>query len=411
MTSSAVNHYEALLGKRNTSPAEMRNAIYTMDDNDLSSYGLSAYRMNLISLFGSSWSPQRINDAARAAALGKLWFGWEYYQEFLKKLGPGLIKPHLEGDLIERIRDLLAVGRGVLVVSFHQGHMRHIPSDIANAGIDMYIPLASDSWRNYQSAYRANPTAAMWNHFHYVDVEMPRGALTLARVMSRNGCVFSTIDGNTGMDGPRGEERRTLVKMHERRARVKDGLLTMAAKFGTPVLPVIAHTDEGRRVCQFAPVLDPGARLQGEAATKFVAEAAQTLYSMLADDLTTHADEWCGGDLFHQWRVAEPHGAAGLVEVEDAIRRVIHGRAKVIVNHVRATSLGNTDGMTIVDALSMRGYKVPPNARALFDDGTIASSRSVEPAGAGNSNVSAQDVAWLKGMLGRELLTVSDCML
>lgn len=403
--SEARQRYETLLERGATAEA-MHAAIHALADADLASYGLNAYRMNLISLFGDAWSREQLDTTARAAALSKLWLGWEYYQHFLPQQGSAATPSQLEGGLNERVRSLLGLGRGVVVASFHQGHMRHIPSDIANAGVHVHVPLAGDSWRDYHVAQAATPRAAMWNQFHYINVETPGGALALARVLARKGLVFSTIDGNTGMDGPRGTERRVLVQMHGRQARVKDGLLAMAAKFGAPILPVIAHSQGTRRVCTFGAVRDPGGRLDGGDAAAFVADAAQALYGMLADHLVTHAGEWCGGDLFHQWRVPESHGAMDAAEVDTIVQQVLQGQARVDVNSRRATALGEAGDLMVLDALSMRGYKVPARAARFFTDAQACVIRGASTTDGSDIDVSGQDVAWLKTMVGRDLLTL-----
>lgn len=400
MMSGTRARYEALLEQAATRET-MYLAIHAMSDADLASYGLSAYRMNLISLFGAAWSPQRLNATARSAVLSKLWLGWEYYQYFLPRQGATPSPAQLEGGLVERARSLLALGRGLLVASFHQGHMRHIASDLASAGLPMHIPLAGDSWRDYQVAHAGNPDAALWKNFHYINVEVPGGALVIARALGRGGLVYSTVDGNTGMDGPRGIERRSLVRMHGRQAMVKDGLLAMAAKFGTPILPVIAHSEQERRVCRFGAVLDPGGRLSGEAAARFTAEAAQALYGLLADELSEYAGEWCGGDLFHQWRVAEAPGEVDATAVEVIVQQVLNGQAHVVVNPKRATALGQAGEVMLLDALSMRGYKVPVCAARFFAD-DVSDRRQEVAMDAGD-----QEIAWLRAMVGRDLLTLS----
>ncbi|MNU58222.1 hypothetical protein D3C71_473580 [compost metagenome] len=400
--SDARTHYEDLLA-RGATHSMMHAAIHAMTDTDLASYGLNAYRMNLISLFGTLWSPQRVEATARSAVLSKLWLGWEYYQHYLPGQGVLPPPPHLRGGLVERVQSLLALGRGLLVASFHQGHMRHIASDLANAGLHMHLPLATDAWRDYHATQAATPGAAMWQYFHYINVEVPGGALAIARALGRKGLVYSTLDGNTGMDGPRGTERRTQVIMHGRNVMVKDGLLTMAAKFGTPILPVIAHSEGDSRVCRFGTVLDPGGRLSGREAAVFVADAAQSLYGLLADDLSEYAGEWCGGDLFHQWRVPEPHGEMDAGAAEIIVRQVLEGHARVAVNPRRATALGTSGDVMLLDALSMRGYKVPADAAEFFDEDM---SQAVRGDGI-PQEVAARGAAWLRAMVGRDLLVLS----
>ncbi|MGH8081206.1 MAG: hypothetical protein ACREP7_11570 [Lysobacter sp.] len=365
--SSNIEHLNRLLGSDDADCAEVEHAVNALSDDELVSFGLNAYRMNLMSLLGPRWPRERVDRAARAAAISKIWLGWEYHHHYLPRLTSQQAPVHLQEFPLDLIRQQLSLGRGLILVSFHQGHMRHIPSDLAHAGITMCMPLARDSFNDYRSAQLANPDAAMWEHFKYANVEDRGGTLALARTLAKGGCIFATIDGNTGIDGPRGDDRRASVRMLDSNARVKDGLLGLAARFGSPVLPIIAHTVEGRRVCSVAPVLDPGGPLAGEDAANFVAEATQRSYSFLADDLLSHADEWCGGDLFHQWRVPDAPTTHGLDEVEQRMSQDLQAGGRVLVNASRIVELPRDNDIVWTDVMTLRCYKLPGGMAELAD--------------------------------------------
>lgn len=359
---------------------ELLAAVRALSDAELMPFGLRAYRLNLLSLFGETWSRQRIMRTARAAAISKVVGGWEYHHDYL----PGLTEaaaPAALADLpCDLVQEILARGRGLIVASFHLGPMRYLASDLAHAGIPTCVPLARDSHHDYQSARTANSKAALWKSLRIVNAEQPTGAIALAKTLAGGGCVMSTIDGNTGLDGPRGGQRRATVRILGTTARVKTGLFDMAARFGAPILVIIAHTANGRRSCRTAPVIDPGEALRGDAGARFVENAIQNAYAFFGEALRDHADEWCGGDLFHQWRLPVDPPRRDPVDVERSLQRDLAAGARLTVNHRRIVALGDGPETIWSDAVSGRCYKLPVDMAGLAE-------RLTQPGGA--------DLDWL----------------
>lgn len=366
-----IAHLERLLelGEHADKDA-VRGAYAALTDAELTAFGLNAYRMNLLSLFGEDWTRDRIDAAARSAAISKLWLGWEYHHHYLPGLRKAPGTAQLKNVPVDLVKTQLGRGRGLIAATFHQGHFRYIPSDLAHAGVPLCIPLAADSFGNYKTAREANPSAALWHHLDFTNVEDRRGALTLARLIAKGGCVFAAIDGNTGIDGPRGEHRRGSIHVLGTEVRVKDGLVRMAARFGTPILPVFAHTIDGERICHTAPLIDPGEPLHGVDAEVFVESATREIYARFGENLLTHAGEWSGGDLFHQWRVP---GAAVGHAIEDAERELSRrlaadgGRAVLNLHRMVELSRANDNDQVWTDAVTLRGYRFPEEMRALID--------------------------------------------
>lgn len=340
-------------------PERVMEALESATADQLAGFGLNAYRISLVSLFGDAWPSERIERAALDAARSKLWGGWLYHHDYLPSLARIPDAPRIEDAPIDRIRELLALGRGLLVVTFHLGHMRFLASDVAHGGLSITMPLAGDAYRDYSCAQANNPEAAVWAAMRYVNVEENGGALAIARVMARGGIVFSTIDGNTGMDGPRGDERRGIVRIHARRAKVKDGLFRMAARFGSPILPLVAVTVDGRMRCLAGELQDPGCALVGEAADHFVERGLQSAYDLFSSALADHPGDWCGGDLFHQWRVPEAIEPLDSDVADATLMRSFGTSAKAVLNRARMVSMPDKDGLLWTDALSMRCYRFP----------------------------------------------------
>ena len=334
-------------------------AVHALTDDELTAFGLRAYHLNLLSLFGETWSPERIAATARAAAISKILGGWEYHHHYLPGLTAAAGASQLEDIPIGLVMDILARGRGLVAMSFHLGPMRYIPSDLAHAGIETCLPLARDSFNDYRSARTTNPDAALWKCLRFVNVEEPNGALALARILAGGGFIMAAIDGNTGLDGPRGDQRRATVRILQSTARVKTGLFALAARFGSPILAMITHSSGAKRLCRTAPVIDPGRALRGAEGEPFVERAVQSVYSFFGEALQDHADEWCGGDLFHQWRLFSSAPQRDLDEVERLLDRSLEAGERLTINRRRIVPLSGDGHMLWSDAVSGRCYRLP----------------------------------------------------
>jgi hypothetical protein len=198
-------------------------------------------------------------------------------------------------------------------------------------------------------------------------VEDRGGALALAKTLARGGCLQAAIDGNTGQDGPRGDQQRAVVRILDSEARVKTGLFFMAARYGSPILAGIAHTSGEKRLCRTTPVIDPGGPLAGEEAERFVETAVQSVYSFFGEALREHSDEWCGGDLFHQWRMPSSLPRRDIGEVEQSLGRTLREGGRLALNRRRIVPL-SSDGDTIwSDALSGKCFKLPAEMAGLAE--------------------------------------------
>lgn len=338
---------------------EIEEAIDALSDSELAAFGLRAFHMNLLSLFGDKWSEQRIAATARAATISKILGSWDYHHQYLPGLTATPDEPQVGDVPVGLIRDVLARGRGLVLMSFHLGPMRYLGSDLSHSGVPVCLPLARDSFGDYESARAANPGAAIWERLRFINVEDAGGPLALAKTLAKRGCLMATVDGNTGLDGVRGDQQRMTVQILDCEARVKTGLFAMAARFGAPILAGIAHTSGARRLCRTASLIDPGGPLTGEEAEQFVETSARQVYSFFGETLNDHADEWCGGALFHQWKVPARLPQRDIGEVERSLGESLGAGGRVTMNRRRIVQLGG-DGNTIwSDAPSGKCFKLP----------------------------------------------------
>lgn len=357
--SSRLDRVNHMLSMTWPDKGEVHAALHELSDEELKSFGLNVYRMNLLSLFGDTWGQERIYRTARHAMIGKLWGGWEYHHHYLPKLVHADDRPKLEGIPIRLIRDVLARGRGLVLAGFHQGPFRYFASDLAHAGIPICVPLAGDAYTDYVSARDANPDAELWRNFEFFNVEEPRGSLAVARTLARGGLVGVLIDGNNGMDGPKGMQRRMELDFLGCRARVKDGIVRMAARFGSPVLPFRCGIDGDRKVFTYSDLLDPGGPLKGSDADGFVDASMAKMYGDFTQSLLTEADEWSGGDWFHLWRVPPAPKQLDRSKVKEQLDRRLKKGANIRLNSLRLTELLQEPSLVWVDVRTNQCLTVP----------------------------------------------------
>lgn len=362
-TAGAAGLNQLLSGRGDRRAVE--EAVDALSDPDLAAFGLRAFHMNLLSLFGEAWSEARIAATARAATISKILGSWDYHHQYLPGLTSEPDEPRVDDVPVELIRDVLARGRGLVLMSFHLGPMRYLGSDLSHAGIPVCMPLARDSFADYESARAANPEAAVWERLRFVNVEDAGGPLALAKTLAKRGCLMATVDGNTGLDGVRGDQQRMTVRILDCEARVKTGLFAMAARFGAPILAGIAHSSGGRRLCRTTPLIDPGGPLAGEEAERFVEESARQVYAFFGETLEDHADEWCGGALFHQWKVPAGLPQRDIGEVEQSLGESLGAGGRVAMNRRRIIQLSGGGETIWSDAPSGKCFKLPADMAEL----------------------------------------------
>lgn len=405
---AALREVDRLLSDGRCSKGELEAALEALSETELKTLGLRAYHLNLLSLFGRRWPQDRIVRTARAAAIAKLLGGWEYHHSYLSGLGPDPAPPELADLPVDLLRELLARGRGVLLVSFHVGPMRYMASDIAHAGIPICTPLASDAFSNYANARAARPDAALWRHLRIVNVEEPGGSIALARTLAGGGLVGSTIDGNTGLDGPKGDQRRAVVSVGDSRARVKTGLLALAARYGAPIFVVIARDQAGHRRCRPAQVIDPGGPLRGDEAEEFAASAAQAAYTLFGAALEEQAHEWSGGDHFHQWYMPVTSVPRPAADAERWLRDALDGGRRLLLDHHRILPIEDDDGRILSDAVSARCYRLPAEALGIAD--RLASAPGVDLQWLAQAPAPQRERWWnlLSQLAARDVLIATD---
>lgn len=361
---TAAERLESLLSHPNPDKEAVHDAAHALTADDLTAYGLNAYRMNLLSLFADRWPYEKIEAAAIQAAICKIWRGWEHHHH-LARLKPQHGASQIKDFPAQAIKNVLAQGRGLLLTTFHQGHYRYLTSEVGRAGIPFCLALANDAFCDYAKTRNHSPDAAVWQYMTCVNVEEAGGSLTLARTLSKGGAVFAVLDGNTGMDGPRGTELRAVVDILGCKARVKTGAIKMAARFGTPIMALSAHEIDGARQFHPGPLIDPGRPLRGQDADEFVTRAIRDLYAHFTENILHYAHEWGGGDLFHQWRVPQKAIKRPLDDVQSSLDAALKQGQSITRNAGRIVETRKADEIVWIDAHTLQCFRIPDNMDGL----------------------------------------------
>lgn len=403
---SNVERVKRLLAGPYADKEEVRQAVHALSDNELVAFGLNAYCMNMLALFGRRWSRERVFAAAREAAISKLWRGWEYFHHYLPR--QTFDAPALEDVPVAAIESVMAEKRGLVVATFHVGDFRYIASDLAIVGTPVCMPLAADALGDFEAARSIRPDVECWTRVTGVNAESVAGAFQIAKTLAAGGCVCASLDGNTGFDGPRGQQHRTFVDLNGCGIRVKNGLVKLAGKMGAPILPAFASTIDGVRRFHAGPLIDPGAPLLGSALEHFVDGAMRDLYAQFGDNLETHAGSWSGCDHFHLWRIADPARVDDAPDADIRLRRDLEGGGRVGIDPAGIVELHGDDGIVLADVHTMRCYRVPGRMSGLID--ALAPGRGVDLAWIHSQEPGQQRQVWnlLAALSARGALVAGD---
>jgi hypothetical protein len=359
-----------LLQDLEAAPERVRGGIEGLDDDELRSFGLDSFVLNLLSLFGESWGAERVQRVASRCAREKLWRGWEFYSA-LSHAGAATAEPvgRIAGFDSEPLRSLLQAG-GMVLCTHHVGDYRFVPFDLAVRRIRHVTPMDNDAWRQSRAALdTAGPRIS--DFAGLVDIERPSGGLALARALRRGQPVFVYADGNTGLDGPTGGTSRTTIRLQGHPVAVKNGYARLAAAMGVPLLPILVprRPDGPARVVVGEPVA-PGGRLQGKAQEGFVAAAVQAVYALLEEHLEELADQWETVCFVHRWRSLAAEAPPPPPPAPDAGRfeDVLAGSGRLHLDRRRIARIGGRSEALWVDTSSLRGLRPPAELAGLMEE-------------------------------------------
>jgi len=352
----------AYLRDLDADPAAVHAAIQSLTPAELAAYGARAYHLNLLSLYGESWPCERVERAAGEAMRHKLWRGWEFYAGW-RRTGRAMEAAGDQADAAGRARvaldgweraleTLRGAGGQAVLCTLHLGAYRDLPLDLALLGYRLTLPVNTSAYEQTMDALsRTHPL--LRGRWKLANVDRPGGSVALARAARQGDLLFAYVDGNTGTDGPWGEQGRTTVRFLGFEVRVKDGMARLAAALGAPVVPLVApRRPDGRAEVRVGEPLHPGGRLKGEAQDRFAHDATQALYAFFEPHVQHAPHQWESVCFLHRWRARpQPPAAPGGAELEA-------GRAYRI-DRRRVAVLDTAAGPVLMNVRTLRSFRVP----------------------------------------------------
>jgi hypothetical protein len=296
-------------------------------------------------------------------------------ERYLRSLPGAGFQYRLDGWDDNLLRNVSRNGRRLLLCTFRYGLYGFLPLEIAARGIEVVCPLAELEYRGTMEVLSAlkdrvatqeapGPVAHI-SGLKLVPVAAPSAITDLAKALRRGGVGLIFADGNNGIDGPWGNEGRVDVKFFGSPASVKTGIAKLASLFRCPILPVFPELRDGYHgVLRFRePVMppEPGRTRQEE----FVPDCMARLYGMLEEEVRRSPAQWEGVSAVHRWRRSQALPPSAPPE---AVEVVLQQGGCLRINEAGGiVRTWGSFGEVWVDSTAMKGFRVPPDARALFD--------------------------------------------
>jgi lauroyl/myristoyl acyltransferase len=367
------------------------DCLHRLTQEDLQCFGMDFYfyRLNFFSLLGKCRSLAEINDLSGAAVRGRLWEGWSTYSSGASMLDQERQDPslrqhenvfdqQLQGGDVQRIRELLKHGKGLILCAHHFGLYRYLPLWLASKGFRVCTPLDQTSFEQSEFGLRQVRTSSTgWarsiaDNITLLNVEGNFSLKPLLRSLRDNQIVLIYVDGNTGADGPFGESAKSIVQFGGLKAQVKNGPARISAMSKAPLLEIIAprrgqSQESSGDVCLGETFLPP-CQADRRDREEFVEQCTQHLYTFLERHFAVNPEQWESCRLFHRWRL--PKDAVPLAEsdrtTQELVIRDILSRGQGFRLNVNLMVSLSMERDTWIDVDTLRIYRQSAYFPALF---------------------------------------------
>ncbi|CAA9347782.1 MAG: Signal transduction histidine kinase CheA [uncultured Gemmatimonadetes bacterium] len=364
-----------------TAAAWLRDA----DEAALRPYQLDLAHLNLVSVFGGEWSPERVRATAVECTRAGLWGSWEH-KAFLTRhcdrfsaAGPDEWPRLCPQE--NRLRGWEAAPAALrdgpaILCSFHYGAFRFLASDLVMAGRHVTQPMGGPPYTMMASlldGYRG-PLA---DRFRIVSVDDDAtGLFQMARALRKGEVVVVFVDGNRGIGGCWNEAGRVPLDFLGCPVRVKSGVARLAATLGVPLVPVLVpRGEDGTGTVHFEPVIDPGRRLAGDEEKEFVARAMAGMYAAFEREVRARPEQWEGSSFMHQWRVPANAGAEASTPPSE-LDRCLEAGGRLRTDPTRVVALSGTSSPVWTDVHTLKSFAAPEWAAEAFD--RLSSERGID---------------------------------
>ncbi len=135
--------------------------------------------------------------------------------------------------------------------------------------------------------------------------------------------------------------------------------MTLAARSGSPVLPLHARNSDPASGCVAWDVSDPCACLRGVAADQFAHAAVKRLYENFEPLVAAEPEHWGHCHLFHRYRFPAQESANSADISSSHMRRRLTTGERFVKNVQRIVEVADEEGALWVDALTLRTYRIP----------------------------------------------------
>jgi hypothetical protein len=375
------------------SEKEMEGWLASLSDADVAIIHASRFLpsyLNLAALLHNEFSRDDVRKLAADCTRQAVWYNKALHR-WLACLPEGVTSYELCLGRLEGLDTSylakLSSERGLITCTFRLGLSSFLPLQIAANGFPVVwlnkhgifeeVAIEMQGLEKRMEDYLDSDSDYLRNIklMRLMPVESVGTPLKLARALSQHEIVVLNIDGNTGSDGPWGDESRVVVTFFDKPISVKTGIARLALHSGAPILPIITPITEGRRgqiIC--SDVIYPPSHRTDAGDERFIEMVMQELYSVLERNARKYLSQWPGVATVHRWRrtkdVAEhnPYAANFSEGGNQGLQRFFEANGALMFNWTRpVVRLSGVDQRSaLVDVETLQCFTTPDWAELLL---------------------------------------------
>jgi len=350
--------------------------------------------LNLLSVFRNRLPLQQIKKISLECCKASIWShrAIHYYFEQIPRWPSSdihrMMKIGFDRHQIETVNSLLGLGKGLIIACSRMGLYSFIPADLALHGYKISVPILERKYRTFSkeldnlrsldwpdegasSRGKGSTRARNISLYEVLNIEAPGALFNMAQALRRGELVLMYIDGNGGLDGPWGDKSRRIVDFLGFKLTVKDGTARLACLTRTPILPLIAVSENGLGKAILGQPIIPGPKADASQEEQFIGHTTQQLYSFIERCALAYPEQWESSASLHRWRrqgVEAPEPAeSNLEEVTLEIKKLLEqGRTLRINEQDGVIALPEKETEIWLDVKTLRSVKSPDWARDVF---------------------------------------------
>lgn len=275
--------------------------------------------------------------------------------------------PHAVTGL-ERLRECLADGRGVIACSQHLGAYRRVYYELVRRGFNVTLVadervagtlVQSTCAQLLRQGASAEELSGFKAGFSVLDATQPGMVRRILEALDRNCVVLVYLDGNTGARLPgTGGSDSTVVELFGQKLAIRHGACRIAYLRQVSIVPVFARWKAGRASLACLPPITPDQALP---VAEFCRRTLQTLFQLTEDEIRRDPIQFEHWMYLHRWRAESPENATpGEEAIEEARRQILAGgeEARYRVDREKLLLVRIGEGRVLADPARGRFLKV-----------------------------------------------------